>query len=265
LQTSFGKAAAEFRKRAEKSYQEFLRHPASVATLDDLAAQIDLYVNFLYLYTFIDSPHIDSDDEVINWTAPDVAADLSNALWNLACGYHKACASSLRNAYEMTAVALTFQIEENINPRTGAYNELFSEWDRGQSDTPNWSRLISHLRTQGKFSAFSAASGSDVKSLFHGHYKSLCAYTHSRPMDAITELATNSMNLGVETPSYDGALVERFASLARQTMSLGAAMWLLAYPEMLTHNTWGSFAAEFDTLFVPSFGREAFTWVTGLP
>lgn len=265
MQTSFGKAATEFRERAEKSYREFLLHPSSVSTLDDLAAKVDLYVNFLYLYTFIDRPPIGTDDEVVNWTAPDIAADFSNALWNLACGYHKACASSLRNAYEMTAVALTFQIEENTNPRTGAYNELFSEWDRGEADTPSWSRLLAHLRTQGKFSAFGTETGMDVKSMFHGHYKSLCAYTHSRPADAITGLATNSMNLGVETPTYDEALLERFASLARETLSLGASMWLLAYPEMFTHNTWRGSAADFGTLFVPPSGRKVFTWVTGLP
>jgi hypothetical protein len=265
LRTSFGKAATEFRKRAESSYREFLLHPSSVSTLDDLGNKIDLYVNFLYLYTFIDAPSIDATDEVVNWTAPDIAADFSNALWNLACGYHKACASSLRNAYEMTAVALTFQIEENINPRDGAYNELFEKWDSGQTDTPNWSKLLNHLRTQGKFSAFGLETGIDVKSMFHGHYKSLCAYTHGRPADASTGLATNSMNLGVETPTYDEALLQRFVSLTRETMSLGAAMWLLAYPEMFTHNTWGASAAEFSSLFVPASGRRVFTWTTGLP
>ena len=64
----------------------------------------------------VDDPNIDPTDEIINWRFPDVAEDLSGAIWNLASGFYKAAASLSRNAYELSTVSLAFQIEQNIRP-----------------------------------------------------------------------------------------------------------------------------------------------------
>ncbi len=211
----YGHKVADLRENAKKAYSEFEADAGLVALLDEMAGLVDLYEDFIRSYLSIEDEALDTDDEIINWTFSDVTADLSNSLWNIACGYHKASAASLRNAYELTAISLTFQIEENTNPRPGGWNKLFADWDTGREKTPNWLRILNHFSNSTNFVEFERVHQTSPRGLFYAHYSQLCSYTHSRPFDPSSGLPTNTMNIGWNVPFFDKELFIRFINLVR--------------------------------------------------
>lgn len=263
--TIYNYNVADLRENAKRAYSEFEADDGLVALLDEMGELVDLYERFIRSYLSIEDKALDTDDEIINWTFPDVIADLSNSLWNIACGYHKASVVSLRNAYELTAISLTFQIEENTNPSPDSWNKLFTDWDTGREKTPNWHRILNHFSNSRSFVEFGRIHKISPRDLFYAHYSQLCSYTHSRPFDPLSGLPTNTTNMGWNVPFFDRELFIRFLNMVSQTISLGSAMWLITYPQMLTKQDKYGIASvpRYSSLFLPDFGREAFTWITG--
>jgi hypothetical protein len=132
---------------------------------------------FVYGYVSIDDPELDTDDEILNWTFSECATDLTSAIWLLASGFYKASASSLRNALDIATAALYFQVRENAHKGAG-WNNFYTEWDRGDRQTPNWGEMKSVLAAQPAVTRFTATSGTDLVEEAHKFFKYLCGYTH---------------------------------------------------------------------------------------
>jgi hypothetical protein len=262
MATSMGDRAREVRVLGSNVFQETIADAARANRVDELADRVGLLVDLVYQYTMIDDPDIDPTDEIINWTFPDVAEDLSGAIWNLASGFYKAAASLSRNAYELSAVSLAFQIEQNIRRSPRGYTERFAKWDRGELRTPNWGLIKSLLPGQGLFPTFDAGRGCNVVvEEAYGHYEMLCSFTHSRPYDEHSGLPTNAMSIGVPAPAFDAACFKRFSALIELTMSWSATFWILAYPAILIRLREGFIhppLSEFRPLFVHDRGRQVF-------
>ena len=118
------------------SYGECTADPSRRERLDGLARRIGLLETFVRGYERIEDSSISNDDEIINWSFTETASDLFSAIWLLATGFHKASASSLRNALEIGIVSLYFQVIVNTDPDKKVYNKIFAEWDSGVSDAP---------------------------------------------------------------------------------------------------------------------------------
>ncbi len=131
ITTSMGKKAIKVCQLALRAYHKTISRKSREDQIKDIGIKIDNLLTFIYGYTDINDPSIHTDDEIINWTFVDVADDLNAANWNVACGFYKAAASSLRNSLDMAVAALYFQIRENTEMGTGAYNKYFAEWDNG--------------------------------------------------------------------------------------------------------------------------------------
>jgi len=138
--------------------------------------------------------HIDSD-EVLNWTFYDVVKDLEAAILNFMMGYFKAGCSSLRNALDLSVVALFFQLDEDkIMDNTGNFSETyFSKWDVGEVDTPNWRILKKQFKLTKSISEFNDERGIKVEEELHNFFKKLCAYTHSKPFSLSEDEYNNLM------------------------------------------------------------------------
>jgi len=232
--TSMGIKAINLRKLAAEAYNKTTSDPARLKRIDDLGLCIDMLIDFVYGYTSIDDPSLDTDDEIINWTFVDVADDLNAANWNITCGFYKAAASCLRNALDLATVALYFQIRENAGGVTGGYNRFFAEWDRGDRDTPNWGEMTPLIKREASVQSFNNKYACSVIDEAYGHFKYLCNFTHSRPFDRHDSTPTNSINLGSDTPDFDAPTFERLMNLANETIAWIATMWLVSFPGIIS-------------------------------
>ena len=109
--------------------------------LNFIGLQIDLITDLVYEYTNSANVSLDTDDEIINWTFPDVNSDLIGAAWNLNSNLYKITGVCLRNAYEMSFVALYFQISwsaDRVSPFSGAPNTT----KKRRADRVSWGYLF---------------------------------------------------------------------------------------------------------------------------
>lgn len=140
VKSSCGEQALNIIETATQSVSNLNNHTAIKTKLDRLAVKTNSIVSLLYGYTLTETNSIDTDDEILNWTIPDVADDLSATIWNISSGFYKTGASCLRGVLEMGTVSLYFQIFENEKTTPG-YNETFSKWDGGETSTPDWGKM----------------------------------------------------------------------------------------------------------------------------
>jgi hypothetical protein len=229
-----GIKAINLRKVAVEAFHKTTSDPTRLQQIDDLGVCIDMLLDFVYGYTSIDDPSLDTDDEIINWTFVDVADDLNAACWNISCGFYKTGASCLRNALDIGTVSLYFQIRENTDGMPNGYNKFFSEWDRGDRDTPNWGEMMSVINRETTIQSFNKRHVCNVVEEAHEHYKYLCNFTHSRPFDRSSRTPTNSTNLGCDTPDFDATTFERLMKLADETIAWIATLWLVTFPKIIS-------------------------------
>jgi hypothetical protein len=251
------------RSLAMQAYQITVAEPLRANRLDDLACRINLLKRFVDDYEWIDDPSIRADDEVINWTFPDVTLDFANAVWNLACGFYKASGSSARSAYDLSVLALFFLIKQNREP-SSYVTKVFDEWDRGDIPSPPWEGIKNVFTDQGLFRDFNSQHNCDVIKESRDHYRVMSSFAHSRPFAPVSRLPTNNMSLPFLPPRFDASTFDRFADLLAVTIGWVATMWLLSYPEILTrqasHHPVQS--STYRPLFVNPRGKEAFAFVT---
>jgi hypothetical protein len=229
-----GKKAIDVRHLALKAYNLTKSSKSRQDHIDDVGHRINYLLSFVYGYTSISDPSIDTDDEIINWTFVDVADDLNAANWSIACGFYKAAASSMRNAIDIAAAALYFQLRENSKTERGSYNKYFAEWDSGQRDTPNWGEMKDIMNNCLSLKAFNKQYSCDIFEELHAHFKYLCNFTHGRPYDKVNLSPTNSINLECDTPEFDATVFPRFNILALDTIAWIATIWLVAFPAIIT-------------------------------
>jgi hypothetical protein len=254
-----GIKAINLPKLALEAFNRTTADPKRVQQIDTLGARIDMLIDFVYGYTDIDDPSLDTGDEIINWTFVDVADDLNAANWNVSCGFYKTGASCLRNALDIATVALYFQIRENTNGMAGGYNRFFTEWDRGDRDTPNWGEMTSIIKRETAIQSFNNRYSCNIIDEAYDHFKYLCNFTHSRPFDRTSGRPTNSIWLGSDTPDFDAATFERLMSLAEETIAWIATLWLTTFPGILSTDPLNDSItyAKYEQLLSHSRGREA--------
>ena len=181
--TSAGMKAINIRMLANEAYNNTISNSARQKQVDDLGMSIDVLIDLVYGYTFINDPSLDTDDEIINWTFVDVVDDLNAANWNMACGFYKAGASCLRNSLDLAIAALYFQIRQNREGNSVGYNRFFAEWDRGDRDTPNWGETKDTINQESSIRSFNRMYHCDLVEETHCHFKYLCNFTHGRPVN----------------------------------------------------------------------------------
>lgn len=228
-----------------------------VQKLDSLAKSASSLEVFIRGYLRIEDPEIDTDDEILNWVFSETPTDFASAIWLLASGFYKASASSLRNAFDIAAASLYFQIRENRNPEVGGYNRLFAEWDRGDRNTPNWGEMKPIISSWPSVEAFKAAHGLDIVKHAYEHFEHLCGYTHTRAFanngDPVTAINTTGVS-----PAFDVAYFNRGCELTAKTISLIAILWQVAFPQIATTEPLGSISGSaYNKLFLPPHGTLA--------
>ena len=215
--------------RSANALELTLGVPGRRADLADLGARARDLIVLLNGITFTE------DDEIVNWTLPEVAADLGAASWNIASGWYKVSAACLRSALDVSMASLYFSIRERNSSLPGGCNRFFSEWDRGERDTPNWGEMKPIISQQQTIQQFNATHQIDIVDLVYSHFKRLSAYTHSRQWEKGVDLPIGAMWIG-DTPGYDAELFERFLNLMKETVGWIATLWIVNLPEILAQD-----------------------------
>jgi hypothetical protein len=214
--------ALTMRSRAHATYESTLSDSGRTTRIIDLENRNSALVELVYGTTE------NKDDEILNWTFPDVSDDINAAIWNLSSGFYKSAAANLRNALELGVVALYFQVRDDAGKND------FGKWDRGESETPNWGTTKPCLKMQVSIQRFSSATRADIVEEAHGFFKFLCNFTHGRPFDQLGGEPTNSFNLaGGGVPALVPQAFTRIADLTEETTVWIATLWLAAYPDIL--------------------------------
>lgn len=222
-----------------------------LAALGKMASLLEAFVHG---YERIDDPAIDTDDEILNWAFSETPTDLASAIWLLASGFYKASASSLRNALDIATASLYFQVRENRDPAPKGYNRFFSEWDRGERDTPSWGEMKTILANVTSVKRFQSLHRVDMVEHAYEHFKLLCGYSHTRAFAVSGQPVTAINSTGV-APAYDEACFVRGCELVGETISMIAMLWQVVYPQIAATGCPGRVAdGTFDKLFQSSHG-----------
>lgn len=196
-----------------------------------MAKTVAALERFVRGYESISDPSIDTTDEIINWAFTETVTDFCSAIWLLACGFYKGSASCLRTAFEIATASLYFQIRENTDPATGAYNRFFAEWDRGDRQTPNWGEMKPFISNQSSVIRFNANMGIDILEEAYQHFKYLCAFTHTAAFTNNQEPVT-AINMTGSAPAFDERFFLRGCQMTSKTISLIAIMWQVVFPQI---------------------------------
>lgn len=227
---------------------------ARLNKLDALAKTVIALNRFVRGYESISDPSIDTDDEILNWAFEETSTDFCSAIWLLASGFYKGSASSLRNAFDIATASLYFQIRENTNPATGAYNRFFAEWDRGDRQTPNWGEMKTFISNQPSVIRFKANTGIDILEEAYDHFKYLCAYTHTAAFANNRDPVT-AINMTGTAPAFDETFFLRGCAMTSKTISLIAMMWQVVFPQILLTCPLGALNSNaYDELFPAPLG-----------
>ncbi|MGM3277116.1 hypothetical protein [Ralstonia sp. 24A2] len=224
--------------------------PARAGRLDELAKSISLLEKFVRGYEHINDPAIKTDDEILNWAFSETSTDFASAIWLLASGFYKASAASLRNALDIAAASLYFQIRENAAPKTGGYNRFFAEWDRGDRDTPNWGEMKPVIQNQPSIKSFNISHHTDIVDYAYSHFKHLCAYTHTRAFADNGDPVTSINTTGV-SPAFNGHLFDRGCDMTEKTIGVIAVLWQVVYPQIVTTKPLGPISSTAYTKLFP--------------
>ena len=225
--------------------------------IQELLNSVALLDEFVRQYEKIEDPNINNDDEILNWTFTESLTDFSSAIWLISSGFYKAAASSLRNAFEVSTLALYFQIRENRDPATGQYNRFYAKWDRGEIDTPNWGEMETIIAKHTSFKRFCADNNVDLWKFIYSHYQLLCGYTHTRAFDKKGEPITSINTVGV-SPAFNADYFDRVCVLTEETISCIAILWKVVYPQIATPHLSGIISnSSSSKIFLPPHGSLA--------
>lgn len=236
-----------------------LNDPVRTSELEQLGILSNTLETFVRGYERITDPKIDTDDEILNWVFSEAIADLWSATWLLASGFYKGSASSLRNAFDIGTAALYFQIRQNNQSTSDGYNHFFSQWDRGDRQTPNWGEMKGYISMQPTVKKFNKNNNVDIVELAYAHFKYLCAYTHSSSFadngDPITAINTTGIQ-----PSFDTKYFQRGRDLTIKTISLIAILWQVVFPKIIATAPFGPISNPlYSSLFNEPIGVAATT------
>jgi len=164
---------------------------------------------------------------------------------------------------DLAVASLYFQVRQNSETPKQGYNKYFSEWDQGNRNTPNWGETLSVISKQSTVSEFNRRFSCDVLDELRQHFAYLCNFTHSRPYGS-DSLPANTMNMGVDTPSYDQGLFDRVSTLTEITIGWICIIWLVAFPAILKTAPLGTSAGaqDYQELLALERGKDAFLFAS---
>jgi hypothetical protein len=232
ITSSQGELIRRVREAALEAYAATMADNVRAQRIDELASAAELCHNFVYGYTSIDDPAVDSDDEILNWTFGDVTSDIGAAIWCLSCGFYKAAASNLRNALDLAVTTLYFQVRENTNPVEKGWNKFFSEWDRGERDTPSWGEMRPFIGQQRAVKDFDEAHADDVLGQLYLHFKNLSSYTHGRAV-ARDGQPVRAIDSTGNAPTFDERQFDHLVRLTLTTVCWICATWQIVFPQII--------------------------------
>lgn len=232
IKSSIGEQALVIIDNAFETIKFVEIQPNATKSLEDLAVKTNSLISLIYGYTLIEDDSLNTDDEILNWTLPDVGSDFCASIWNLLSGFYKTAASSQRGAIEMAIVSLYFQILENEYEDNG-YNPKFNEWDGGDVSTPNWGSSKPKLKQNLNVKNFEMEFGYCPIQEAHDHFKYLCSFTHSRSYSPEDGGGTNAMHMKDHVGLYNQEEFKRISDAMHNTISIIAATWSIVFPKVI--------------------------------
>jgi hypothetical protein len=226
--------------------------------LEELTSKITTLDNLICNYTVIQQDDLSSDDEIIGWTLPVVKDELNSATWNLASGFYKTAATCLRGALEMGLVALYFQMLENENTIEGEYNQAFADWDRGETDTPNWREMEPVFKRHMNTNDFNISFGYCPIHEVGQYIQLLDRFAHNCSFSSISGEGTNIMNMtsGV-SGHFSQEIFDRMYKAVDSTISIIASTWITIFPHILSELD-SKLAETVKSLFVLEPAKDAY-------
>ncbi len=218
--------------RLKKSSDLFENTPTSSEEIRLLETKISNLEKLIRSYESISNDHYDTDDEIINWTLPEIISELHAAISNLALHHYKQVASISRIAFDMAIHQICLQLLQNndANRRQKLPIE-FNSWDNGSSDAPNWKFYKLVLNGNLNIQSFNQ-NGDDIVLKWHKLFKELSNYIHSRAFDQNGE-ATTTMNMNREDfYSYDEELFKKYSNIIHKVIDEITFAWIIVFPEL---------------------------------
>lgn len=265
IRLSSGEQALTIIETASKTVSQLEQQKIVQDRLEELAIKTNSLISLIMDYTLTDDSSINTDDEILNWTLPDVADELCSSIWNLSSGFYKTAASNLRGGLEMAIVSLYFQIceNENINP---GYNQKFREWDGGETSTPNWGTTKPKLKQNQKVKEFEIKFEYCPIEKAYDFFKYLCSFTHSRSYSPEDGGGTNSMNMREHIGLFNEEEFLRISAAIDKTIAIIASTWSITYPHIVTEWTDDNFessSCSLEKLFCIDYSRDALEFAKG--
>lgn len=259
IKSSIGEQSLTIIETAIKTVSQIDKQKLIQNRLKELAVKTNSLISLVMGYTLSENPSINTDDEILNWTLPDVADELCSSIWNLSSGFYKTSASNLRGALEMGSVSLYFQILENENSNPG-YNRKFNEWDGGEISTPNWGTTKPKLKQNQNVKDFEIKYGYCAIENAYDYFKYLCSFTHSRSYSPEDGGGTNSMKMKEHIGLFNEEEFLRICEAMDTTIAIIASIWSIIYPHIVIEWTDDSFGSSFyplEKVFCTTHSRNA--------
>jgi hypothetical protein len=218
--------------RLKNSSNLFENMTASKGEIQLLEAKISNLEKLIRSYENISNDQYDTDDEIINWTLPEIISELHAAISNLALHHYKQVASISRIAFDMAIHQICLQLLQNNDAnRRQKLPVEFNSWDNGSSDTPNWNFYKLVLNGNLNIQSFDQ-NGGDIVLKWHKIFKELSNYVHSRAFDQNGE-ATTTMNMNREDfYSYNEVLFGKYSNVIHHVIDEISFAWIIVFPEL---------------------------------
>jgi hypothetical protein len=192
--------------------------------------------------------------------ALDVVVDLGAAVWNLSCGFYKSSAANLRSALDIAVMTLYFQVRQNTHSAEKGWDRFFTEWDRGERDTPNWGETKPVLKATASVKTFNAAGSGDIVDELHAHFRYLSAYTHGRAFTTDGRGVRVLETYASHAPAFDAKQFQHISTLTIETIGWISTIWQVVFPQIIDTQPLGPLSdmTLYRTLFSPlARGRQA--------
>lgn len=261
--SSIGEQALTIINEGLKTNELIKNNQVVKSSLEKLAIKTNSLISLIYCYTLIEDSALDTDDEIINWTIPDVGEDFCASIWNLSSGFYKTAASSQRGAIEMAIISLYFQIKENEFTGNG-YNPSFNQWDGGDTSTPNWGTTKPKLKQNQNVKDFEVQYGYCPIQKAHDFFKYLCSFTHNRSISPEDGGGTNAMNMKNHVGSYHQEEFQRICGAMDKAISVIASTWSIIFPQIVVEYKDSDIESQFcnlEELFTTEHAKKALLFV----
>jgi hypothetical protein len=237
IKTSTGEEALTIIKNGLQTTNYVKNQNCTKRKLDELAIKVNSLISFLSGYSLIKDTSLDTNDEILNWTTPEVGADLCSSLWNLSSGFYKTSTLSQISGFEVAIVSLYFQILQN-EYKGDEDNPDFKDWDRGDTPTPSWEITKPKLKQNQNVKDFENEYGYCPIQTAHEYFKYLCSIAHSR--GAIPEGVGGIYSMSYKNDSNIGEFSEKQFERTSETLSnmisIVASTWTVIFPQII--NEW---------------------------